>query len=362
MPAYTAFVFANNPTYLQGESYSAEADRSIWEDIISPGTANATGTSVECQVTAPGGMNIQVGTGAVYCRSNPNGKGVYRQVNAAARTLAIGAAHATLPRLDQVIYRVMDATLDTSGLYEGRFEIIPGVATAGATLANRNGAADLTTLAEGSKSVLLLADVLVPPAAVAIGSGDIGDKRPKASLTGRALDIRRLTASEFTALVNPYDKMEIILEVDATAGIYWRFRYRSGSASAYKWEFMGGPPLTAEIATSETTTSVTYADLATVGPSITIPRPGDYNIDFGMRAAHSVASGAASSSLSGGGLTAASTDDVRAFGTGQFDVQRRKLGTGLTATALKMMYEVISAGTGTFLNRRLNITPVRISQ
>ena len=37
----------------------------------------------------------------------------------------------------------------------------------------------------------------------------------------------------------------------------------------------------AAIATDETTTSATYVDLATVGPSITVPRAGDYEVTFG---------------------------------------------------------------------------------
>ena len=75
----------------------------------------------------------------------------------------------------------------------------------------------------------------------------------------------------------PYDGQEVALIVDATNGIKWRFRYNSSSASVYKWEFVGGSALTASIDTQEAPVSTgAWSDAATVGPSITIPRAGQY--------------------------------------------------------------------------------------
>jgi hypothetical protein len=62
----------------------------------------------------------------------------------------------------------------------------------------------------------------------------------------------------------------------ATAGIVWTFRYRA-AAGTYKWEFVGGPAWTAEIETSQNTASNNVpVDLATVGPSVTVPVAGEY--------------------------------------------------------------------------------------
>src|SRR5262245_38078554 len=68
-----------------------------------------------------------------------------------------------------------------------------------------------------------------------------------------AQSIPLYTSAQMTALT-PMDGDMIRLQVDTTAGIEWMFVYRAASASAYKWEFVGGPPLTAIVAADETTT------------------------------------------------------------------------------------------------------------
>src|SRR5262245_9498436 len=80
-----------------------------------------------------------------------------------------------------------------------------------------------------------------------------------------------------TPPASPADGDEWILPADATNGVMWQFRYRAASASAYKWEFIGGPPLVIYIVTTETTTTTgAWVDLTTVGPAFTAPRGGDY--------------------------------------------------------------------------------------
>jgi hypothetical protein len=65
------------------------------------------------------------------------------------------------------------------------------------------------------------------------------------------------------------------------AGTVWVFRYNAGSASAYKWEFVGGPALESEVATGEGTSNNFYGTLTTAGPTLTAPRAGDYLVTFG---------------------------------------------------------------------------------
>jgi len=79
---------------------------------------------------------------------------------------------------------------------------------------------------------------------------------------------------------SPIDGQEIYYGADATNGIIWHLRYRSASSSTYKWEYIGGPSLTNYVVTDQTTTSNSIVDLATDGPSITVPVSGDYEINF----------------------------------------------------------------------------------
>lgn len=67
----------------------------------------------------------------------------------------------------------------------------------------------------------------------------------------------------------------------ATPGMVWHFRYRAGSGSAYKWEFVGGPPLFAEVIAQETASAQIFGDLTTVGPTVTLPLAGDYDVEIG---------------------------------------------------------------------------------
>jgi hypothetical protein len=67
--------------------------------------------------------------------------------------------------------------------------------------------------------------------------------------------------------------------VDSTSNptYQWRFRYNSGSSSTYKWEFVGGSILTAQVAADESSaTTAAWTDLTTAGPLIVVPRAGDY--------------------------------------------------------------------------------------
>lgn len=81
-----------------------------------------------------------------------------------------------------------------------------------------------------------------------------------------------------TLPASPTDGMEYILTDSLTAPTYaWRFRYLAAKATN-KWLFIGGAPVTGEVATFQTTNSTAYADMATVGPSVTVPVAGAYLI------------------------------------------------------------------------------------
>lgn len=77
-----------------------------------------------------------------------------------------------------------------------------------------------------------------------------------------------------TLPTNPVDGQEVYYQVDATAGIIWHLRYRAASASAYKWEFIGGPPLTVKSTGAQASTGGGWFS----APVVTIPRAGDYRL------------------------------------------------------------------------------------
>jgi len=88
-----------------------------------------------------------------------------------------------------------------------------------------------------------------------------------------------------TLPASPVDGQEAILVDSTTNPTYqWRFRYNAGSTSAYKWECVGATPLGAYLNVQESlAVTGTWQDLATVGPQVTVPRAGDYQVRFGAR-------------------------------------------------------------------------------
>jgi hypothetical protein len=83
----------------------------------------------------------------------------------------VTAAHASLPRIDQIVVRAYDATHDGGSDNKATVEVVTGTATSGATLSNRTGAAALPG------GALRVADVLVSPSATTITNAKIQDRR-----------------------------------------------------------------------------------------------------------------------------------------------------------------------------------------
>jgi hypothetical protein len=95
---------------------------------------------------------------------------------------------------------------------------------------------------------------------------------------------RRVTPAQFAALTGLVDGQEIELELDEPRGIYWRFRYRAGSASAYKWEFVGGPPLIKDAAGAVLSTMADVTGWKTiVATYFALPRPGEFEVGGEVR-------------------------------------------------------------------------------
>jgi len=162
-----------------------------------------------------------------------------------------------------------------------------------------------------------------------------------------------------------------VISYDAGDGLTWRFRYNNGSTSAYKWEFIGGSQLYDEVGTQQNITTTGYNDLATVGPSITLPSlAGDYMIQHGAYLGQSVAAGQRTRMSFAIGATAAS-DAWGAFVTGtgasangdEASVARMTRATGVAAGALiRAKYRIdVGAATPAYAGLRwISVTPIRV--
>lgn len=145
----------------------------------------------------------------------------------------------------------------------------------------------------------------------------------------------------------------------ATAKVRWTLQY-----NGTKWEFLGGAPFTVQVNTEETTTSTTYAALATAGPALALPVAGDYRIEHGCLYSNSGAfSGAMSYDI---GATGAVDADSWVHSTGSgigtqatyaYTASRVNIKTGLTAVTLTAKYHV-GSGTGRFSNRYISVIPL----
>lgn len=120
-------------------------------------------------------------------------------------------------------------------------------------------------------------------------------------------------------------------------------------------------PTKATVATSQTTTSGSYVDLATTGPAVTVTTGVSASVDI---TAQLVNSGASFSfvgiAVSGATTIAAPAVNGEFLSEGTNDIQatRRVLVTGLTAgsNTFTLKYKV-SGGTGTFLQREIIVIP-----
>lgn len=111
---------------------------------------------------------------------------------------------------------------------------------------------------------------------------------------------------------SPVDGQVIDLLVDAANGVVWRFRYRAAATGAYKWEFVGGPPRSANWYgnVGQVLSATAYQAYTVPGSptSLTIPLAGDYQISSQSNLA--VATSGGTSDLKAGpgsGVVAANT-------------------------------------------------------
>ncbi len=136
--------------------------------VRSEGVTTATDLLVS-QRGAGANMSVDVATGSALIKDDhAGGGGYYHGAWTSVENVTIGAAHATLPRIDRVVLRVRDAALGDAANAIDLF-VVTGTATSGATLANLTGAGAVPG------SSLLLANVLVGAAVSSITTANIGN-------------------------------------------------------------------------------------------------------------------------------------------------------------------------------------------
>ena len=80
---------------------------------------------------------------------------------------------------------------------------------------------------------------------------------------------------------SPVDGQEIYYAADAANGVIWHLRYRSGSSSSYKWEYIGGASLTTRSqaqSAGDSPQTNTWTNLNDA-IEITVPLAGDYFVN-----------------------------------------------------------------------------------
>ena len=172
-------------------------------------------------------------------------------------------------------------------------------------------------------------------------------------------------AKRYTAIPPlPNDGQIIHYQTDAmkTAGVVWQFRYNSETGGSYPWEFVGGGTMedsTGLSASFETTTSVTYTDLATVGPSLDIPLDGQYLITTYANMLSSAAGTLIYAAVDPGGGASDINATIFTGNTQAVSNSSTALLVVTAGTTVRMKYRV-AAGTGSYRHRRMTIVPIRV--
>lgn len=163
---------------------------------------------------------------------------------------------------------------------------------------------------------------------------------------------------------SPFDGQEYVLVDSLTAPTYtWRFRFNSGSSSAYKWEFVGGTPVRLENGGGPSITSTTYVDLTTP-VSITVARAGDYSFRFGGSIYNSATSGSVYLALyknaAASDADSVSIQNVPTINN-VFSLAKETSATIAAAGGIAKLQARVSGGTGVYAQCFLYVTPLRVS-
>ena len=242
------------------------------------------------------------------------------------------------------------------------------VTTAG-DLIYATGNAAVTRLALGAAGTVLKGGSSAPSFATIVNADvDAAAAIDGSKLAAASIEGRKLNFHYGTSLPGSPSDGDIAVLVDSTTlpTYQWMLRYNNGSSNTDKWEFVGGASAMVQVTAAETTSSTTYVALTTAGPSFALPRAGVYIVEIGFRKGGTGGQGNVMS-YDIGGTGAVDADMVVVgdpIGGGSSiggSASRAMPKTGLTALTLTAKYRVMAATTGTFQDRWMRVTPVRVS-
>lgn len=154
---------------------------------------------------------------------------------------------------------------------------------------------------------------------------------------------------------------DLALIVDSTSAptYSWMFRYDSGISGNNKWQCIGGAPKRAYVGTDQASSSTSYTDLATVGPSVTVPSPGVYQVVYGCALRNSAVNGTrmamkfGASAVTEDGLIYSDVAAYRSLAsTSQESIAAGNL-------LIKAQYRV-DAGDGNWQKRWITVVPIAV--
>jgi len=358
------------PVTLQAGNYSAIDDRRFWsagmrEGVVSGGSFQVIQRAAGANMTVD--VASSVGLGAIVQGDSVTGQGEYFVPQTAANVnVDIAASDATNPRNDLVVLEVKDDQHDAGGLNLARVRVITGTPNGSAAATDAPGANGTPAL---PSSCLLLALVRVTAGATSVTTAMINDRRPWAggvpervtSLPSPAADGQEVYYQSTTAGTGGGASNTM-----SGQGIIWHLRYRNafnGGSTSYPWEHISGAPIIDRVQTDEGVSGTAYAALATAGPQLTLPAPGDYLITLEARSYHATAGTLCQMSYDIGATGAVDGDSLQNFNgvssspswTGA-GTQRK---TFSSAVALVAKYK---SGTtnGRWAERTMRVQPVRI--
>lgn len=157
---------------------------------------------------------------------------------------------------------------------------------------------------------------------------------------------------------SPSNGDEVILVDSLTAPTYaWRLIYLSGISDANKWLFIGGVPLLSEVTGAIGQGGGSGQGDLSGGPSVSIPRAGVYDIEFGAHMGMN--NGNAITYLVVNGVTISQQAESTSGSGSAWSLARYTAASaGLVA---KLQYSNAASSSATFEQRKIVIRPVRIA-
>lgn len=346
----------NPPAFLQnaGTTHTAEITREIMNVLCGGGQHPAStqkaiggvnpalGLTLNVSQNGSPNMSVNIGSGHALVFGTEAGKqALYSVFNDATLNKTVAASDPSLPRVDLVVARVRDSFY--SGVTNAwALEVITGT-PAGSPVAPATPA-----------NSLVLATIAVGAGVTSIVNANISNGYQMLSAIGGIKPVRSRT--ERDALVGAYDGLAVwrqdndYLQINNSGGSVWR---------------SFGRPVTATTANTQTSSSTSYVDLATVGPSVTLETGDAAEVTIVATIGNSAGAHCYMSFAVSGATTLAASDLRAFFGpVGNIVTLASRftatyMVTGLTAgdNTFTAKYRV-GTGTGTWENRTIFVRPL----